>query len=100
LAKPRFGTSLSSVCSPLLSPNISAAFAACGLVIFIWPSTAPVIRTGDMPPISPQIYFQLQPLSRLMSSSFSVSSARVMGGLRWWHFLPENGASAVPEGGP
>jgi hypothetical protein len=40
---------------------------------------APVIRTGDMPPISLQMYFQVQPLSRLMPSSFSVSSARVMG---------------------
>ena len=30
-----------------------------------------------MPPISAQICFQLQPFSRLMPSSFSVSSARV-----------------------
>jgi hypothetical protein len=33
-----------------------------------------------MPPISPQIYFQLQPFSRFMPSSFSVSSVRVMDG--------------------
>ena len=35
-----------------------------------------MISTGDMPPISPQMYFQVQPFSRLMSRSFSVSSAR------------------------
>jgi hypothetical protein len=46
------------------------------------------------------MYFQLQPFSRLMSSNFSVSSARVMDNLRSWHFLPENGASAVPDSGP
>src|ERR1700761_8005477 len=73
---PRCGTSLISACSLLLSPNNSAAFAACGLVSFIWPRMAPVISTGDMPPISPQMYFQVQPFSRLMSRSFSVSSAR------------------------
>jgi len=62
----------------LLRANNSAAFAACGFVSFIWPSTAPVIKSGDMPPISPQICFQLHPFSRLMPSIFSVSSARVM----------------------
>ena len=30
---------------------MAAALAACGLVSFIWPSSAPVISTGDMPPI-------------------------------------------------
>src|SRR5216683_6163668 len=64
--------------SLLLSPNSSAALAACGLVNFIWPSKAPVISIGDMPPISPQIYFQLQPFSRLMSRTFSVNSARLI----------------------
>src|SRR5262249_53531339 len=39
---------------------------------------APVTRPGDMPPISAQICFQVQPFSRLMPSSFSVSSARVV----------------------
>src|SRR5262249_4612245 len=39
---------------------------------------APVTRTGDMPPITAQICFQGQPFSRLMPSSFSVSSARVV----------------------
>ena len=81
IAVPRYGTSLSSACSLLLSPNSSAAFAACGFVSFICPSTAPVIKTGDMPPISPQMCFQLQSFSRLMPSIFSVSSARVMGTL-------------------
>ena len=31
-----------------------------------------------MPPISAQMCFQLQPFSRLMPSSFSVSSVRVI----------------------
>src|SRR3974377_789839 len=39
---------------------------------------APVMSTGDMPPISAQICFQLQPFSRLMADSFSVGSARVI----------------------
>src|SRR5262245_53951746 len=37
---------------------------------------APVIMTGDMPPIWSQMYFHVQPFSRLMSRSFSVRSAR------------------------
>ena len=61
----------------LTKPQAAAA-AAIGFVIFCWPSTAPVTITGDMPPISPQMYFQLQPFSRLMSRSFSVSAARFM----------------------
>src|SRR5579863_9033324 len=78
IAVPRYGTSLSSACSLLLRPKSSAALAACGLVSFIWPSTAPVTRSGDMPPISAQMCFQLQPFSRLISSNFSVSWPRVM----------------------
>jgi hypothetical protein len=35
-------------------------------------------QSGDMPPISLQICFQLHPFSRLMPSIFSLSSARVM----------------------
>ena len=35
-----------------------------------------MISTGDMPPICSQMYFQVQPFSRLMSRSFSVRSAR------------------------
>src|ERR1700732_3125011 len=78
IGEPRGGTSLSSTCSLLLRPNTPAAFAACGFESFICPRMAPVTRTADMPPISPQIYFQLQPFSRLMPSSLSVSSARVV----------------------
>src|SRR5690606_21561931 len=52
--------------------------AAMGLVILCWPRMAPTISTGDMPPICSQIYFQVQPFSRLMSSSFSVRSERFM----------------------
>ena len=37
-----------------------------------------MIRIGDMPPICSQMYFQVQPFSRLMSRSFSVNPARVM----------------------
>jgi hypothetical protein len=37
-----------------------------------------VIKIGDIPPSWPQMYVQLQPLSRLISMSFSVSSALVM----------------------
>src|SRR6202035_3640791 len=58
---------------------------------------APVISTGDMPPISSQIYFQVQPFSRLMPSSFSVSSARVMDDPLFALFLPENREDAVPK---
>jgi hypothetical protein len=36
----------------LLKPNNSAAFADCGLVNFIWPSRAPVIRTGILASVS------------------------------------------------
>src|SRR6185437_6459219 len=75
---PRNGVSLSNACSLVVSPNSLAAAAACGLVSLCWPRIAPVTRIGDMPPISPQIYFQVQPLSRLMSSSFSVRPSRVM----------------------
>src|SRR5262249_16462780 len=78
MGAPRGRTSLSSACPVLLKPNTSPACAACGLVSFIWPRMAPVTRTGDMPPISAQICFQVQPFSRLMPSSFSVSSARVV----------------------
>src|SRR5215831_10387499 len=39
---------------------------------------APVMRTGDMPPISAQICFQVQPFSRLIPSSFSVNASRVV----------------------
>jgi hypothetical protein len=41
-------------------------------------TSAPTISTGDMPPISPTIYFQVQPFSRLMSRIFSVRSALFM----------------------
>ena len=56
-----------------------AAFLASGLTSFICPSSAPTTSTGDMPPISSVICFQLQPFSRLMSRIFSVSSSRRMG---------------------
>ncbi|MGZ9018318.1 MAG: hypothetical protein ACXW26_18125 [Allosphingosinicella sp.] len=60
---PRIGTSLSIACSDLVSPNSSAAFAACCLVRFIWPTNAPTRSTGD----ASQTNFQVQPFSRLMS---------------------------------
>src|SRR5262249_2848610 len=44
---------------------------AGGLTSFIWPRSAPTTSTGDMPPISSVICFQLQPFSRLMSRIFS-----------------------------
>src|SRR6516162_7955674 len=72
------GTSLSSAASAFDKPNRSAALAACGLVSFIWPSSAPTSSTGEVPPIFSWICFQLHPFSRLMSRIFSVSSARVM----------------------
>src|SRR5262249_45082489 len=42
------------------------------------------------PPIASQMYFHVQPLSRLMSRIFSVRSARVMGGSwrAWWLAFP------------
>src|SRR5262245_61779445 len=73
------GTSLSIAASAFDKPNSSAAFAACGLVSFIWPSSAPTSSTGDVPPIFSWMYFQLHSFSRLMSRIFSVRSARVMG---------------------
>src|SRR6516165_7425309 len=72
------GTSLSSAASAFDKPNRAAALAACGLVSFIWPSSAPTSSTGEVPPIFSWICFQLHPFSRLMSRIFSVSSARVM----------------------
>jgi hypothetical protein len=58
--------------------------------------------TGDMPPISEQICFQLHPFSRLISSSFSVRSARVMaispGGRRYGaRQLRSNCRATLPE---
>src|SRR5450631_3474995 len=67
-------------CSALPRPNNSAALTASGLVSFIWPSSAPVTSIGDMPPIWSQMYFHVQPFSRLMSRIFSVRSARFMRG--------------------
>src|SRR5215472_12316928 len=74
--EPRYGTSLSNRSSSLPSPNSFAADCACGLVSFIWPSSAAVINIGEKPPISLQICFQVHPFSRLMSRIFSVRSAR------------------------
>src|SRR5262245_20705618 len=73
------GTSLSSAASAFDRPNRSAALAACGLVSFIWPSSAPTSKTGEVPPICSWICFQLHPFSRLISRIFSVRPARVMG---------------------
>src|SRR5215475_8695715 len=75
---PRIGTSLSIAASAFDRPKSSAALAACGLVSFIWPSSAPTSSTGDVPPIFSWMYFQLHPFSRLMSRIFSVRSARIM----------------------
>ena len=75
---PRIGTSFSIACSAAESPNSADALAASGLTSFIWPRIAPTISTSDMPPISSQIWRQVQPFSRLMSSSFSVSWSRVI----------------------
>jgi hypothetical protein len=62
-ALPRIGTSLSNAVSALDRPNSSAAFAACGLVSFIWPKSAPTSSTGEVPPIFSQMCFQLHPCS-------------------------------------
>src|SRR5215469_14475499 len=80
---PRIGTSLSSAASAFDKPNSSAALAACGLVSFIWPSSAPTSSTGEVPPIFSWMYCQLHSFSRLMSRIFSVGSARVMAVLLW-----------------
>src|SRR2546421_160281 len=61
----------------------AAAFRASGLTSFICPSSAPTTSTGDMPPISSVICFQVQPFSRLMSRIFSVSSSRLIGTPPW-----------------
>jgi hypothetical protein len=88
----------------LESPNSSAALPACGLVSFIWPSSAPVISIGDMPPISAQMYFQVQPLARLMSRIFSVNSARSIPAsyftLALSHFPGGKPGSTFPENAP
>src|SRR5260370_37786777 len=81
MGEPRIGVSLSIAVSDLDSPNNSAALAACGLVSFIWPRIAPTINTSELPPICSQIYFQVQPFSRLRSSIFSVRSVRFMSSL-------------------
>src|SRR5215471_16370403 len=68
---PRCGTSLSMRSSAGERPKRTAALLARGLTSFIWPRSAPTTSTGDMPPISSVICFQLQPFSRLMSRIFS-----------------------------
>src|ERR1044072_1831976 len=90
---PRVGTSLSRRFSFSVRSKSVAALSHCGLVSFIWPSSAPTIRNSDMPPISATICFQLQPFSRLISRSFSVRSLRFMNGpfactTALWSFSP------------
>src|SRR3546814_3936043 len=48
----RTGTSLRSRFAASERPNRLTACPHCGLVSFIWPSSAPTTSTGDMPLIS------------------------------------------------